>query len=126
MTWATADYLVTSRQAAGHLAAGLTAAGHPEAGSGALGRIALVAVAVAALAVFTALQIRARRREVPDWRTPPSRYGLGPQQDEAPSGNQERYRPDWRYGYPPSRDPGGDQGWSQGGEPGRRERGPAS
>jgi hypothetical protein len=54
------------------------------------------------------------RRGVPDWRTPPSRYGLDVRQDEAPAGNEERYRPDWRYGYPPGR------------EPGPRERGPAS
>jgi hypothetical protein len=60
-----------------------------------------------------------RRGGAPDWRTPPSRYGRDVPAgeapgSEAPDGNQERYRPDWRYGYPP------------GYEPSRRERGPAS
>ena len=60
----------------------------------------------------------AGRRGAPDWRTAPSRYGRDASADEAPAGNQERYRPDWRYGYPPGYEPGY--------EPGRRERGPAS
>lgn len=104
------------RATAGHLAAGLAAAGHPGAGTPAGGRIALVAVAVLAVGAFTALQIRVRsgHRRRPDWRTPPSRYGLDAAQDEAPGGNEERYRPDWRYGYPP------------GHAPGSQERGPAS
>jgi hypothetical protein len=130
------------RATAAQLAAGLAAAGPPEPGAPVAGRIALVAVAVLAVGAFTALQIRARsghrrppgrgrpgqrgrrgdarrrgglgRRGVPDWRTPPARYGLDAGQDETPGGNEERYRPDWRYGYPP------------GYEPGSRERGPAS
>jgi hypothetical protein len=86
-------------------------------GSGA-GRIALVAVALLAVGAFTVLQVKARsrRRQAPsergrrrydpaDWRTwPPPSWPGGPD-DEAPFGNEESYRPDWRYGYPPGYEP---------------------
>jgi hypothetical protein len=81
-------------------------------------RIVLVLVAVLAVAAFAVLQIRARsasgrrsrgpdpgRAGTPDWRVPPRRYAADVPRDEAPFGNQERSRPDWRYGYPPGRDP---------------------
>lgn len=50
-----------------------------------LGRIVLVAVAVLAVGAFAALQFRA--------------WSRGP--DEAPYGNQTRYRPDRSCEYPP-------------------------
>ena len=86
-------------------------------GTGA-GRIALVAVALLAVGAFTVLQVKARsrRRQAPsergprrydpsDWRTWPPPSWPGGRDDEAPSGNEESYRPDWRYGYPPGYEP---------------------
>lgn len=113
-------------QAAGQVEAAVTglpaawvAAGHP-GGSGSVvaGKIALIAVAVIAVGAFTILQIKARaslpppaehnrgRYDPVGWRVPPAPYGTEGQHGEAPFGNEERYRPDWRYGYPPRRDPG--------------------
>jgi len=134
MVRAAADHLLTSHLAAGRLPGGLAAAGQAGGGATAAGRIVLVAVAVLAVTAFAALQVRARRRGTPDWRTPPSRYGQQPRRDEAPGGNDEQHRPDWCYGYPPGRDQGRDRGvdqgsnrgWTQAREPGRRERGSAS
>ena len=100
------------------------AAGH-QAGSGAVtGRIALVGVALVAVGAFAVLQVKARshrqrspfesrrRRHEPfnpfnpsDWRTLPSPHWPEGRNDEAPFGNEERHRPDWRYGYPPGYDP---------------------
>ena len=93
------------------------AAGH-QAGSGSVvGRLALVAVAVLAVGAFAVLQIKARshRRRPPerrrrrydpsDWRTLPPPYWPEGREDEGPFGNEERYRPDWRYGYPPGYEP---------------------
>jgi hypothetical protein len=92
------------------------AAGH-QAGSGsAAGRIVLVAVAVLAVGAFTVLQIKARSRRRPpserrrrhdpsDWRALPPPYWAEGRDDEAPLGNEESYRPDWRYGYPPGYEP---------------------
>ena len=90
-----------------------------EGGNGAgAGRIALVAVALLAVGVFTVLQVKARsrRRQAPsergrrrydpsDWRTWPPPSWPGGRDDEAPFGNEESYRPDWRYGYPPGYEP---------------------
>ena len=95
------------------------AAGH-HGGSGAVtGRIVLVAVAVLAVSAFAVLQVKARshrsrspagpRRHDPfnpsDWRTLSPPYWPEGRNDEAPFGNEERQRPDWRYGYPPGYDP---------------------
>ena len=90
-----------------------------EGGNGAgAGRIALVAVALLAVGAFTVLQVKARsrRRQAPsergrrrydpsDWRTWPPPSWPGGRDDEAPFGNEESYRPDWRYGYPPGYEP---------------------
>jgi hypothetical protein len=85
----------------------------------AAGRIALVLVALLAVGAFTLLQVRARwrRRGAPsaprgrrrydpsDWRTwPPPSWSGGPDDQPRP-GNQEKIRPDWRYGYPPGYEP---------------------
>jgi subtilisin family serine protease len=93
--------------------------------SPAAGRIVLVAVAVAAVGAFAVLQVmaRSRRRRPPssrgqhsldasDWRTLPPRYQTEARDDEAPPGNEESHRPDWRYGYPPGYDPGAGPEWS--------------
>jgi len=94
------------------------AAGH-QGGSGAVaGRIALVAVALLAVSTFAVLQVKARshrprtpseprrrRYDPSDWRTLPPPYWPEGRNDEAPLGNEERHRPDWRYGYPPGYDP---------------------
>jgi hypothetical protein len=96
------------------------AAGH-QAGSGAVtGRIALVAVAVLAVGAFAVLQVKARsrrprspfgprRRHDPfnpsDWRTLAPPYRPEGRDGGGPVGNEERNRPDWRYGYPPGYDP---------------------
>ena len=98
------------------------AAGH-QAGSGAVtGRVALVAVAVLAVGAFAVLQVKARsrrprspfgprrhRRHDPfnpsDWRTLAPPYRPQGRDGEGPVGNEERNRPDWRYGYPPGYDP---------------------
>ena len=90
-----------------------------EGGSGsAAGRIALVAVAVLAVGAYAGLQIktrprgrrsllrrRARQYDPADWRTYPPEPWPGGGDSEAPPGNQERYRPDWKYGYPPGYEP---------------------
>ena len=108
---------VTTRALAVTPAAWL-AAGH-QGGSGSIpGRLALVAVAVLAVGAFAVLQIKARsrrRRPSPerrrrrydpsDWRTLPRPYWPEGREDEGPFGNEERYRPDWKYGYPPGYDP---------------------
>ena len=94
------------------------AAAH-QGGSGAVaGRIVLVAVAVLAVGAFTVLQVKARsqrprppseprrrRYDPADWRTQAPPYWPEGRNDEAPFGNEERYRPDWRYGYPPGYEP---------------------
>ncbi len=94
------------------------AAGYQGGSGSAAGRLALVAVAVLAVGVFAMLQVKARSRRLrppserrrrrydpSDWRmlAPPS----WPQDrdDERPCGNAQRYRPDWRYGYPPGYEP---------------------
>ena len=89
-----------------------------EGGSGsAAGRIALVAVAVLAVGAYAVLQVktrsrgrpllrrRARRYDPADWRTYPPEPLPGGRDHEAPPGNQERHRPDWKYGYPPGYEP---------------------
>ena len=92
------------------------AAGQPGGSGSAAGRVALVATALLAVGAFAVLQISnqsGRRRRPPgrrrydpsDWRTlPPPSWPAG-RGDEAPPCNEERYRPDWRYGYPPGYDP---------------------
>ena len=72
---------------------------------------------VPAVGAFTVLQVKARsrRRRPPsvrrrrydpsDWRALPPQYWAEGRDDEAPSGNEESYRPDWRYGYPPGYEP---------------------
>lgn len=94
----------------------LAAGQHGGSGS-VLGRIVLVGVAVLAVGAFTVLQIKARSRrrrppsprrrrpDPPDWRALPPQYWAEARDDEAPLGNEESYRPDWRYGYPPGYDP---------------------
>ncbi len=99
--------------------AGASTARQAGGNGSAVGRIALVAVAVAAVGAFTVLQVmaRSRRRRPPtsrghrslaasDWRTLPPPYQTQSRDDEAPPGNEESHRPDWRYGYPPGYDPG--------------------
>ncbi len=94
------------------------AAGHQGGSGSVVGRIALVAVAVLAMGAFAALQIKARsyrrrpqserhrrRYDPSDWRMLPPPRWPGGRDDEAPLGNEERYRPDWKYGYPPGYDP---------------------
>jgi len=94
------------------------AAGHQGASGAVTGRIVLVAVAVLAVGAFAMLQVKARshrprspseprrRRYNPaDWRTLPPPCWPERRNDEAPFGNAERHRPDWRYGYPPGYDP---------------------
>jgi hypothetical protein len=89
-----------------------------QGGSGSVaGRIVLVVVAVLAAGAFTVLQIKARsrRRRPPsrrrrrydpsDWRTLAPPYWAEGRDDDAPFGNEESYRPDWRYGYPPGYEP---------------------
>jgi hypothetical protein len=95
------------------------ASGYQGGNGSAAGRIALVAVALLALSAFALLQVRARwrrrgrapgplgqrRYDPSDWRTwPPPSWSGGPG-DEAASGHEENYRPDWRYGYPPGYEP---------------------
>jgi len=96
------------------MATGWLAAGQ-QGGSGPIaGRIALVAVAALAVGAFAVLQIKARsrgrrsrgRRSDPsDWRALPPPSWPGGRDGEAPSGNEERCRPDWKYGYPPGYEP---------------------
>jgi hypothetical protein len=89
-----------------------------QGGSGSVaGRMALIAVAVLAVGAFAMLQIKARshrprppskrrrRYDPSDWRTlPPPHWPQG-RDDERPLGNEERHRPDWKYGYPPGYEP---------------------
>lgn len=87
---------------------GWLAAAGPGASGSALGRVVLVAVAILAVGTFVILQVKARsrrrRRRPSDWRAiPPPRWPA--EQDEPPSGHQERSRPGWRYGYPPGYEP---------------------
>jgi hypothetical protein len=111
--------------AAGRRAAVMTplawmAVGHQGESGSVMGRIALVAVALVAVGAFAVLQIKARsnrqrspsgprRRHDPfnpsDWRTLPPPHWPGGRDDEGPLGNEERYRPDRRYGYPPGYEP---------------------
>jgi hypothetical protein len=95
------------------MAAGWLAAGQPGGSGSAAGRIALVALTVLAVGVFAVLQIKARSRgrrpgrryDPSDWRAlPPPSWPGGPD-GEAPSGREDRYRPDWKYGYPPGYEP---------------------
>jgi hypothetical protein len=92
------------------------AASYQGGGGSAAGRIALVAVAVLAVGAYAVLQIktrsrdrrrpaRRRRYDPLDWRTYPRQHWPAGRGDEAPSGNQERCRPDWKYGYPPGYEP---------------------
>ncbi len=105
--------------------AGTSAARKAGGSSSAIGRVVLVAVAVAAVGAFTVLQIMARSRrrrpsssrghhslDASDWRTMPPKCQTEARDDEAPSGNEESHRPDWRYGYPPGYDPGVGPEWS--------------
>jgi hypothetical protein len=84
----------------------------------AAGRIALVLVALLAVGAFALLQVRARwrrrgarrplsrrRYDPSDWRTWPPPSWSGSPDHEAPSGDDEKYRPGWRYGYPPGYEP---------------------
>ena len=94
------------------------AAGHQGGSGPVVGRIALVAVAVLAVGAFAVLQVKARsyRRRPPSGRRRGRHdprtggrcrapYWPEGRNDEAPFGNEERYRPDWRYGYPPGYEP---------------------
>jgi subtilisin family serine protease len=105
--------------------AGTSTARQAGGSSSAVGRIALVAVAVAAVGAFAVLQVMARSRhrrppssgghrslDASDWRTLPPRYQTEAGDDDAPPGNEESHRPDWRYGYPPGYYPGVGPEWS--------------
>jgi hypothetical protein len=93
------------------------AAGHQAGGVPVVSRLALIAVTVLAVGAFWVLQAKARahRRRPPsgrrrgrrpaDWRTLPRPYWPEARDGEAPFGNEERNRPDWRYGYPPGYEP---------------------
>jgi hypothetical protein len=93
------------------------AAGHQAGSVPVVSRIVLVTVTVLAVGAFAMLQGKARpdRRRPPserrrgrrpsDWRTLPRPYWPEDRDDEAPPGHEERYRPDWRYGYPPGYEP---------------------
>ena len=82
-----------------------------------LSRLALIAVTLLAVGAFVVLQAKARAhrqrsaskrrraRRPADWRTLPRPYWPEGRDGEAPSGNEERNRPDWRYGYPPGYEP---------------------
>jgi hypothetical protein len=93
------------------------AAGHQGGSGSVLGRVVLVGLAVLAVGAFTVLQVKARsagrrppsarrrRYDPSDWRALSPPYWAEGRGDEAPSGNEESYRPDWRYGYPPGYEP---------------------
>jgi hypothetical protein len=93
------------------------AAGHQAGSAPVMSRIALVTVTVLATGAFAVLQakVRSDRRRPPserrrgrrasDWRTLPRPYWPEGRDEEAPSGHDERSRPDWRYGYPPGYEP---------------------
>jgi len=100
------------------VSAGWLAAGQQDGSGSVAGRVALVAVALLAVGAFAVLQIcnrsdrrrppserRRRRYEPSDWRTLPPAYWPAGRDGEAPPGNEQSYRPDWRYGYPPARRP---------------------
>ena len=99
------------------VSSGWLAAGQPAGSGSAAGRVALVAIALLAVGAFAVLQIsnRSNRRRPPpdrrgrpgpsDWRTPPPPYWPAGRDGEVPPGNEERHRPDWKYGYPPGYDP---------------------
>ena len=82
-----------------------------------MSRIVLVTVTMLAVGAFAVLQAKVRsdrRRPSPerrrgrhpsDWRTLPRPYWPEGRDDAAPLGNEERYRPGWRYGYPPGYEP---------------------
>ena len=81
-----------------------------------MSRLALVAVTVLAVGAFMVLQNKARshrrrpperrrRYDLSDWRALPQPYWPEGREDEGPFGNEERYRPDWKYGYPPGYEP---------------------
>ena len=110
--------MLSGRRAAVMIPVASLAAGHQGGNGSVAGRIALVVVAVLAVGAFAMLQIKARshRRRPPseprrrrhdpsDWRALPAPYWPDGRNDGVPFGNQERYRPDWRYGYPPGYDP---------------------
>ena len=93
------------------------AAGQQDGSGSVAGRVALVAVALLAVGAFAVLQIcnrsdrrrppdrRRRRYDPSDWRTLAQPYWTAARDGEAPPGNEESYRPDWGYGYPPARRP---------------------
>ena len=96
------------------MATGWLAAGQHGGSGPVAGRIALVVVAVLAVGAFAVLQIKARsrgrrsrgRRSGPsDWRALPPPSWPGDTGGEVPAGHEERYRPDWKYGYPPGYEP---------------------
>jgi len=100
------------------VSAGWLAAGQPAGSGSAAGRVALVAIAVLAVGAFAVLHLsnrsdrrrpprprRRRRYDPPDWRTLPPLYWPAGRDGEAPPGDEESRRPDWRYGYPPARRP---------------------
>jgi len=95
------------------MAAGWLAAGQQGGSGSAAGRIALVALAVLAVGAFAVLQIKARsrgrrsgrRHDPSDWRALPPPSWPGGTDGGAPPGNEERCRPDWKYGYPPGYEP---------------------
>jgi hypothetical protein len=74
-------------------------------------------VTVLAVGAFGVLQAKARAhrrrsasgrrrgRRPADWRTLPRPCWPEGRDGEAPFGNEERNRPDWRYGYPPGYEP---------------------
>ena len=89
------------------------AAGYTGGSGSAMGRIALVAVAVLAVAAYALLALKARSRRARsgrrydpwDWRTYPPEVRPGDRNPGTPYGDEERSRPDWRYGYPPGYEP---------------------
>ena len=102
----------------GMTSAAWMAAGYQGGGGSAAGRLALVAVALLAVGAFAILQVKARSRrprppsehrrrryDPSDWRTLAPPYWPQGRDDERPCGNEQRYRPDWRYGYPPGYEP---------------------
>jgi|SRR5580692_813491 hypothetical protein len=114
------EAMAAGRRAVAMTPMAVLAAGHQGGSGSVVGRVALVAVAVLAVGTFAVLQIKARsqRRRSPsgrrrrydpfdssDWRALPPPHWPGGRDDEGPLGNEERYRPDSRYGYPPGYDP---------------------
>ena len=103
--------------AGGMTSAAQMAAGYQSGGGSVAGRLALVAVALVAVGAFAILQVKARSRrprppsvhrrryDPSDWRTLAPPYWPQGRDDEQPCGNEQGYRPDWRYGYPPGYEP---------------------